>query len=404
MMQRDAAAGSERFVPKGVDAQSWIGFEDRILERRFRVLLGTVRASIAAGDMAAARRAFDEAFELMPESPSLHALEPKIGRVVDPSIVSNAGLVRSRALSALMLLACGVSLVTAIDYVRTPHRARTVSPPARAELPGVAHALTLGDASKLELPATITGDAVPAAHIPISTSGLEIKLNGDVSVPASLKPAPGVEPDPAVPPPDRLAAAAPELTVPRSTSDLQGASSPRSGTPTGASAFAAAVADAPVVPPTAPPSAIPSALVVPSSPRTASLPAVAAATIAPRPALTNAGAATLPGGDEARVSELLNTYARAYNQLDASLAHQVWPSVDERALARAFSALSSQSISFADCKISVKELTAIAACRGYATYVGKVGGRGTRTEPRQWRFDLRRGEQGWRIDTVDTRR
>jgi hypothetical protein len=269
----------------------------------------------------------------------------------------------------------------------------------------VAHALTLEDASNVELPTAKAGDDAVPAHIPISTSGLEVKLNGEVSVPASLKPV-TVEPDP-VPPPsfaERIAPATPELTVPRSSADSRGTASPRSGPSNEPSASTAAAVDAPVA--TIPsPSAIPSALIVPpASSRSVSLPPVAAS-IAPRPApVTTASAASVPGGDEARVSELLNAYARAYNQLDAPLAHQVWPSVDERALARAFSTLSSQTISFSDCRISVKGVTAIAACSGSATYVGKVGGRVTRTEPRHWRFDLRRSDQGWRIDTVDTRR
>jgi hypothetical protein len=122
------------------------------------------------------------------------------------------------------------------------------------------------------------------------------------------------------------------------------------------------------------------------------------------PAVSTASIANVAGADEARVSDVLSAYARAYNQLDASAAHQVWPSVDERALARAFSTLSSQTISFADCKISVKGVTAIAACRGYATYVGNVGARAAHTEPRQWRFDLRRDDQGWKIDRTDTTR
>ena len=104
------------------------------------------------------------------------------------------------------------------------------------------------------------------------------------------------------------------------------------------------------------------------------------------------------------MSDVLNAYARAYNNLDAVAAHQVWPAVDERALARAFSSLSAQTISFADCRISVRDVTATAACRGYATYVGRIGARSARTEPRQWRFELRRAGQGWTIDRAETSR
>ena len=50
-----------RFVPSGVDAQSWIGFEHRIQERRFRALLEAIAAAAARGDGVSARIALEEA-------------------------------------------------------------------------------------------------------------------------------------------------------------------------------------------------------------------------------------------------------------------------------------------------------------------------------------------------------
>jgi hypothetical protein len=106
--------------------------------------------------------------------------------------------------------------------------------------------------------------------------------------------------------------------------------------------------------------------------------------------------------DETLVSSVLDRYARAYDALDASAAREIWPSVDERALARAFAGLESQRVSFDDCNIDVRGETAAASCRGLASYVGKVGSREPRTEPRQWTFELRRDGEAWKIESART--
>ena len=113
-------------------------------------------------------------------------------------------------------------------------------------------------------------------------------------------------------------------------------------------------------------------------------------------------AAIIPREDENRVATVLNQYARAYGQLDASAARQVWPSVNERALARAFASLESQNVSFDDCSIDVRGQTANALCRGSASYVGKIGSRQQRTEARRWQFALRLDGEAWKIETAQT--
>jgi hypothetical protein len=124
------------------------------------------------------------------------------------------------------------------------------------------------------------------------------------------------------------------------------------------------------------------------------------------PAATVASAVSVPSGadQQMRVQEVLRRYARAYGQLDASAARAVWPSVDERALARAFQYLSSQQVSFDDCEIDIRDAVANASCRGQASYVPKVGRREQRTEPRTWRFELHRDGDAWTIENVDMRR
>jgi hypothetical protein len=128
----------------------------------------------------------------------------------------------------------------------------------------------------------------------------------------------------------------------------------------------------------------------------------AAAAIAPR-----SSAAVIPSArvDEGRVTQVLNQYARAYGKLDVSAARAVWPSVDERALARAFASLQSQDVSFDNCDVSVSGATATASCRGHASFVGKVGSREERTEQRQWTFELRRDDNdAWKIQNAQAQR
>jgi len=108
--------------------------------------------------------------------------------------------------------------------------------------------------------------------------------------------------------------------------------------------------------------------------------------------------------DQSRVADVLRRYARAYGALDANAARDVWPSVDQRALARAFESLRSQELSLQDCEIDVHGPTANASCRGQAQYVGKVGSGEPRIEPRTWRFELRREGEAWKIANAEARR
>ena len=81
----------------------------------------------------------------------------------------------------------------------------------------------------------------------------------------------------------------------------------------------------------------------------------------------------------------------------------MWPTVDERALSRAFASLESQHVSFDNCSIDVKGATASALCQGRTSYVGKVGNRQLHTEPRQWRFELKLQGDDWKIARADVR-
>lgn len=438
-----------RFVPKGVDAQSWLGFEQRIQDRRYNVLIETARAALLAGDVRSARAAIDEARELRPAAEELDTLEFSLDSE-PPEILPETAFFRSRAFGAAAMLVVGVTLVTTIDYVRGDGTARVVSAPMM-RLPGLRVPLPpVGD-----IPHPVTAlRTQPAPVIPIGTAGLEVRLNGEVNIPASLRAStvtvpealplpPGEVPDdfvypypprPTLPPSSsrpansvvaeasnrpqpatNVAAATPPvvaapLMTPSPIPGTAGPSTPSRATPA-AVPPAASPALSPASSPTPSPATVPADVAAPPATSTASRPAVTPPA-APQAALTPSNPATFGAprsptsirpasvNDDAKVAEVLNAYARAYGDLDAAAARAVWPSVDERALARAFSTLSSQTVSFADCRIDVEGVTALASCRGYASYVGKIGSGGTRTEPRQWRFELRRVGEEWRIQNA----
>ena len=101
--------------------------------------------------------------------------------------------------------------------------------------------------------------------------------------------------------------------------------------------------------------------------------------------------------DEAGVQAALQRYASAYSRLDARAAQAVWPSVDARALERAFEGLESQSLALDRCELDVGQTLATADCRGTATYVRRIGSKAPRTEPRAWTFNLRKSGDSWHI-------
>lgn len=98
-----------------------------------------------------------------------------------------------------------------------------------------------------------------------------------------------------------------------------------------------------------------------------------------------------------RVRDLIERYASAFEQLDADAAKAVWPTVDEKALRRAFGQLEAQQVKFQSCGITIEGAGARARCRGEATYRPRVGSRTLHLAAREWTFDLAQGGDGWRI-------
>jgi hypothetical protein len=101
--------------------------------------------------------------------------------------------------------------------------------------------------------------------------------------------------------------------------------------------------------------------------------------------------------DEETVLRVLHDYTRAFERLDVQATKAIWPSVDDRALQRAFERLDGQQLRFASCGVSVSGQDANARCRGEATYRPKVGPRVLRLTEREWTFNLSRDNDTWQI-------
>jgi hypothetical protein len=116
-----------------------------------------------------------------------------------------------------------------------------------------------------------------------------------------------------------------------------------------------------------------------------------------------ASARLLRETDVRAIENVLGRYRSAFNRLDTGAAKAVWPTVNERTLARAFDGLESHDLSFERCQIEVFSGLAEAACSGRARYVPKVGNRTPRDEAHRWTFSLRKAAAGWLIDGVEAR-
>jgi hypothetical protein len=108
--------------------------------------------------------------------------------------------------------------------------------------------------------------------------------------------------------------------------------------------------------------------------------------------------------DPALIRDALQRYRRAYNALDARLAHAVYPGVDEAALTHAFEGLRSQLLEFEACSVDALAESARAVCRGSARYVPKIGSREPRAETREWTFRLKKNGGDWKIESAWTNR
>jgi hypothetical protein len=385
-------------VPEGVDAQSWLGFEHRVGQRRFAALVTAADKALADGDLTTVQAALDEARELCPDAPELLRLESAIAMTATP----NTGL-WPRAAGAVALLVVGVSMVMGLEVMQRatdePETVRTLRAPEAAPQASIPNVLAAAEAG-----AAIEPDESHVAAMPSRADDPPAAVERSSMEVTSRRPEPPPSPRPS-PIQSRTVQAPIAKDLPpanRPAPSSAPATRPAPG-PVGVRQLESNTAMASVGPNPVPPvaeSALTEVETAPALPvsRTPSAPAKPAPPPAPA-RLTNASA-----DDQSQVADVLRQYARAYGALDANAARDVWPSVDRRALARAFENLRSQQLSLQDCEIDVRGAIANASCRGQAEYVGKVGGGEPRIEPRTWRFELRREGEAWKIANAEARR
>jgi hypothetical protein len=184
-------------------------------------------------------------------------------------------------------------------------------------------------------------------------------------LPASQTPIVSPPPRPAPAPPPQTTATAPNLTV--TTQPWQ---------PAGGNTLPIKLAPPPVTPATG----------------------AAAGTGAPPRASDRAADNT-----ESAIRVVLDGYRQAYNKRDADGVGVVWPSANTKALAKAFSQLSEQRLTFDSCVIGATGAAAQASCNGSAMYVPSVGNRSEHTDARRWTFHLQQVRGVWIIASVDSR-
>ena len=415
-----APPATARFVPAGVDAASWTDFEQRVQERRFAALVTAADRAIASGDRDAARVSIEEARELRPEALDVTRLSMRLAMLPVSFATETArreSVLWSRTFRAASLLLLGVTLLMGLDWVRsgpqpggeisdasigTAGLATAVSGPVPVATPAVDTAPTTeAERTPIEnLTAAPLSTPVPiVAPTPLPESELLVAsevLNNFVALPSAravrseVFEAPvisGETPDDYVAPrreqqrePAPVAAARP-APPPTPLANVARQPLPLTGPLVGSASPAGGQSPAPAPPlASTPPANTPASTVT------------AAVVVAPTAA------------ELTRVQTVLYQYARAYGQLNAGAVREVWPSVDERALAKAFSNLSSQSVSFDSCSIDINGASAQASCHGKASYVGKIGSQEPRTESRTVRFELKRDGESWRIQKAETRR
>jgi hypothetical protein len=402
--------------------QQWQSFELRMRRRRVQRCVLRASEALTAGRLADAREALEEAQHLEPDSADVSTLAARLA-VVRSVPARQSARWYAPAAAALVFSAAGLGwLWIGVPPPPAPSPDTVVArhtPPA--PMPNVAPAVGVpdGDATTGAVPPVdeVASDATEFAAVPDAAPAPVSDPAPADDRPASAQSIPPVD---TAPTDVRPASASSAPPVPR-TSSAQPEGPPAAATALDA-AGTAGVRRAEVAPATAPatmgritgnvapaveagstprpaPERIESPALVPDvSPLALDLSSTPVAPDPPRapPAAAAREAAPPAVLDERQVRAALNRYQAAYSDLDASAAGAVWPSVNRRALARAFDGLASQSVSLGQCNVRVSGAAATAECSGQARWTPKVGG-GTQIAARHWRFELAQKGDQWII-------
>jgi hypothetical protein len=332
-------------APSHTSSDQWQSFEVRMRRRRAERCLQRAAAALKAGLVEDARKACADVREMDPALPALAALEEGIAALS----IKHRSSRRARIAAGIAAAALSVSMAW---YASSSPNAPQPRQPESAR----------GDIVLAAPPAIVQ----PAA-IPVEPTRREPTPEPAVSRTETV--GQSQPPRPETPPAER--------STPPSRIPLDVASTPP-----------------------------PESLLSPA-PAPEPVPALSAASPAPEsvPLAASAPSGKDTGSDrraDVAVRRTLARYEAAYSDLDASAARAVWPTVDQRALARAFDGLASQRITLNDCDVVVTGATARATCSGAATWTAKVGGK-QGTQARRWSFELKDADGSWQIVRAEAR-
>jgi len=412
----------EELRPQTPNYAGWASFEARVRGRRFSRVVELARTAIDQGRIDDATAALEEARSLAADAPEIVELEERLAtrpawngelllrsEIPEVDVESDPGwlrLIAGMAVVALLLFSVGFGLV---QVMRTST--------ARDLLTARTSTATT-DVMQTDLPAK-------AAQNPI---------NAIQKIEKSAEPNPEVISTVPPPQPEPLTTPPPQVTKPtQPTRSAESAArgpaattrpldTSRTATPPPAPTMGMRLRQpsATTAPPAAPPAVervetdpVPAPAAV--TPAVQSVQSPIADTIAhtasnvslsPVPPLDVPVRASRQTGDfvareeeSTRIRALLSRYETAYNRLDAKAASSVWPGVNQVALGRAFDGLLSQRVSLGLCDITVIGDIAGASCAGKARWEPKVGG-GLQTADRYWKFNLRKTDDGWKIQEI----
>lgn len=340
-----------------VSMEGWARFEQRARDRRIEKRLAAAQAALRARRFAECRAALNELAELNPAHPDLERLTLQLDRI------ETSQRPRLGAFAAAAAVFAAVTL--AASWVGNS-RPRQLPPIVEmAAVATVPETLLAARDITVDLPVATMGEPAIA-----TTFEPEIPLPEVVAAPTDAA-------TPALAPPVAAAVRPPEPPVPVPAT-----------VPTDLSLPASSAIEPLDVPPPAP-----------APQRVAPPPLAAPASASSRP--VEVAPATPVADDAAQVRAVLQKYQAAYDRLDASLVHEVWPGVNQAALARAFDGLQSQTLTFRTCDVQLRGAVATVLCTGSTRYVPKIGSREPHVEPLAWTFTLRkRANDNWQIESA----
>jgi hypothetical protein len=407
----------------------WQSFEIRMRARKADRCLQRATAALDSGSINEASDAIDEARQLSPLHPRLGELSARLNAVKSPppAAVHSHGHAWATAAIVAGLVVAGaagwevwVHRDNIAQLVPTAHPDMDASaglatptpvniPASQAsaqktaagtsdstdELPRTVVQTTLVRPEVIDMRVTPSESRTSNEPTSVATAGSDLRSDTKADTAKALLTTDSAEP-PARPQRDT----APSL--PLSAEYRTPAALPASLTPQPATNVIPSVVPA-IEPPRPTNTSTTASATNPAMDATAPPPAAAAPPPASAPTASASAAESVPMRDDrVAIRAALSRYESAYNRLDVDAVRSIWPSLDQRALARAFDSLNSQRVALQNCNVDVSGTTARANCSGNAAWTPKVGG-GQQSSARMWTFDLSESNGAWRITHVRAR-